>query len=64
MNKMDLMMIQYNADLKARGYQIDADTATYTGQMAYKAGQMKAAGTLLTGGSQTYSYGREVGVFS
>ena len=62
--EMDLMMIQYNADMKARGYQIDADTATYTGKMAYQAGKMKAAGTLLTGGSSTYSYGKEVGAFA
>ena len=62
--EMDLMMIAYNADMKARGYQIDADTATYTGQMAYQAGKMKAAGTLLTGGSSTYKYGTDVGVFT
>ena len=58
--EMDLMMIQYNADLKARGYQIDADTATYTGNVAYQAGKMKMASTLLTGGSSTYKYGTEV----
>ena len=58
--EMDLMMIQYNADMKARGYQIDADTATYTGNVAYQAGKMKMASTLLTGGSSTYKYGTEV----
>tara|TARA_A100001011_G_scaffold341913_1_gene375067 strand:- start:548 stop:1024 length:477 start_codon:yes stop_codon:yes gene_type:complete len=63
-SEKDLLMIQYNADLKARGYEIEAQTASYTGAMAYKAGKMRAASTLLTGGSSTYKYGQETGVFT
>ena len=59
-SEKDLLMIQYNADLKARGYEIEAQTASYTGAMAYKAGKMRAASTILTGGSSTYKYGTEV----
>lgn len=63
-SEKDLLMIQYNADLKARGYEIEAQTASYTGAMAYKAGKMRAASTLLTGGSSTYKYGQETGAFA
>ena len=64
MGEQDLLMIQYNADLKKRGYEVEASTARFTGAAAYQAGKMRAAGTLLTGGSETYKYGTETGVFS
>ena len=63
-SEKDLLMIQYNTDLKKRGYTIEAATSRYTGAMAYQAGKMKAASTLLTGGSSTYKYGRDVEVFT
>ena len=63
-SEKDLLMIQYNADLKARGYEIEAQTAAFTGSMAYSAGKMRATSTLLTGGSSTYKYGQETGVFT
>jgi len=56
-------MIQYNADLKKRGYEVEAATARFTGAAAYQAGKMRAASTLLTGGSEGYKYGTETGVF-
>ena len=57
-------MIQYNADLKKRGYAVEAATARFTGAAAYQAGKMRATSTLLTGGSSTYKYGRDVEVFT
>ena len=63
MGEQDLLMIQYNADLKKRGYAVEAATARFTGAAAYQAGKMRAAGTLLTGGSEGYKYGTETGVF-
>jgi len=61
--KMDELMIDYNADLEARGYQVKADTATFTGEAALRSAKMKAAGSLITGYG-TYQYGKEIGIFS
>ena len=63
-SEKDLLMIQYNADLKKRGYAVEAATARFTGAAAYQAGKMRATSTLLTGGSSTYKYGQDVGVFT
>ena len=62
-SEKDLLMIQYNADLKKRGYAVEAATARFTGAAAYQAGKMRAASTLLTGGSSTYKYGQDVEAF-
>jgi len=59
----DILMTQYNADLKSRGYQVEAAQARYTGAAAYSAGKMRAASTLLTGGGQTMQTGYELEVF-
>jgi hypothetical protein len=59
----DILMTQYNADLKKRGYTVEAATARYQGAAAYSAGKMRAAGTLLTGGGQTMQTGYELEVF-
>jgi len=62
-SEKDLLMIQYNADLKKRGYAVEAATARFTGAAAYQAGKMRATSTLLTGGSSTYKYGQDVEAF-
>ncbi len=59
----DILMTQYNADLKARGYTVEATAARYQGAAAYAAGKMRAASTLLTGGGQTMQTGYELEVF-
>ena len=60
--KWDELKIQYTADLEARGYQVKADTATFTGEAALRAAKMKATGSLITGYGQ-YEYGKEIGLF-
>lgn len=60
----DILMTQYNADLKSRGFQVEATQARYQGAAAYQAGKMRAAATLLTGAGQTYQTGKELEVFA
>jgi len=59
----DILMTQYNADLKSRGYTVEAAQARYTGAAAYQAGKTRAMGTLLTGAGQTGQTGYELEVF-
>ena len=59
----EIQKMKYNRDVKKAGYTASAAKSRFVGQSAYWAGKMNAAGTLLTGGMDTYKYGEEQGYF-
>ena len=59
----EIQKMKYNRDVKKAGYTASATKSRFVGQSAYWAGKMNAAGTLLTGGMDTYKYGEEQGYF-
>jgi len=55
--------MKYNRDVKKAGYTASAQKSRFVGKQAYYAGKWNAAGTLLSGGTQTYNYGKEEGLY-
>ena len=56
-------IMKYNRDVKKAGYTASAQRSKFVGESAYYTAKWNTAGTLLTGGSQTYNYGKEEGLF-
>ena len=56
-------IMKYNRDVKKAGYTASATRSRFVGDSAYYTAKWNTAGTLLTGGSQTYNYGKEEGLF-
>ena len=59
----EIQKMKYNRDVRKAGYTASATRSRFVGQSAYWAGKMNAAGTLLTGGTETYNYGKEEGLY-
>tara|TARA_B100000029_G_scaffold301139_1_gene294017 strand:+ start:51 stop:518 length:468 start_codon:yes stop_codon:yes gene_type:complete len=62
-NSWEIKKMEYNRDVRKAGYTASAAKSRFVGQSAYWAGKMNAAGTLLTGGTETYNYGKEEGLY-
>jgi hypothetical protein len=56
-------IMKYNKDVIKAGYTASAQRSRFVGKAAYYTGKMNAAGSLLSGGSETYKYGTEQGYF-
>ena len=59
----EIQKMKYNKDVTKAGYTAAAQRSRFVGESAYYTAKWNTAGTLLTGGSETYNYGKEEGVF-
>jgi len=59
----EIQKMKYNKDVTKAGYTAAAQRSRFVGESAYYTAKWNAAGTLLTGGTQTYNYGKEEGLF-
>tara|TARA_B100000131_G_scaffold320903_1_gene370201 strand:+ start:332 stop:799 length:468 start_codon:yes stop_codon:yes gene_type:complete len=59
----ELAKMKYNSEVEAAGYRASAAKSKFVGESAYAAGKMKATSTLLTGGTETYKYGKEQNLY-
>ena len=62
-NAWEVAKMKYNRDVKKAGYTASAAKSRFVGESAYYTGKMNAAGTLLTGGTETYNYGKAEGLY-
>ena len=62
-NAWEVAKMKYNKDVKKAGYTASAAKSRFVGESAYYTGKMNAASTLLTGGTETYNYGKAEGMY-
>lgn len=60
MGELDALKILNNAQRKSAGLKVSADLETAKGNAAQSAGQLNAAGSLLSGGSHAAYYGMKI----
>jgi len=62
-SEWETMKMKYNTAVIKSGYTASAARSRFVGESAYYAGKLGATSTLLTGGIETYNYGKDVQLY-